>query len=97
MQVIYRCKRPHRAEDVEADHLGPIKSRTRRCRRHARARFSRLRHRFPDNLLVQGVVLLALTLQISAAFFTDSPGPVPGAAVSRTARTPTRPPVLSTC
>ena len=47
---------------------------------HARAVSQHLRHRSPDNLLVQGVVLLALTLQISAAFFTDSPGPVAGAA-----------------
>jgi hypothetical protein len=36
-----------------------------------------------DNLLVRGVVLLVLTLQVSAVFFTDLPGPVPGAAASR--------------
>ena len=39
-----------------------------------------------DNLLSGGVVLFALTLQISAVFFKDFPGPVPAADGSRATR-----------
>ena len=135
MQVVYRCKRALPAQEVEADHLSPIKPRTSSIGNRESnpklqapnpnslpnpsslstansrrggwqfvgtgnwewvgawslgfdddyAKSERRRHP-ADNLLVQTVVLLALMLQISAAFFTDFPGPVPAAGRCRATR-----------
>jgi hypothetical protein len=87
-----------RAESFHAhmcvDDAGPAMKRLRAFRSATSGSSSSMHggefyHPGRDNLLERGVVLFALTLQISAVFFTDFPGPVPAADCwSRNTRSP---------